>query len=151
MKASIRDYMESERELRTFLNESGLSEDSEIMAVEQKAFDASQAFTQTRKNHPQLKELYAVNDALKGDMIDAKLKGDEETYQAKMSEYTSLRMQLEKTSKNLPEIQAAQAELQVVLDEQNELIARKVEAVNSDGKKIAKRYRELHEQFKNKR
>ncbi|MDF3128517.1 hypothetical protein P0Y35_04855 [Kiritimatiellaeota bacterium B1221] len=149
--ASIREYMDSERALRTFISKNGLDQDPEIMAADKKAFEATQQFTKIRKNHPELKEMYAENDRLQGEAIDAKLADDNETYKAKMSEYTAIRSRIESAAKELPEIQTAQKELQSVLDEQNELLASKVAAVNGEGKKIAKNYRDLHEQFKGQR
>ena len=147
----MRDYMNVERDLQTFLSENGMEDNAEVQAAEVKQFEASRAFTQTRKNHPQLKELYAENDRLQSEMIDAKVNGNDAKYDAIMEEFKDVRRELESVARELPEIQEAQKELQRITDEVTEVIASVVESVNAEGKKLADRYRKLHEQFKDMR
>ena len=147
----MRDYMAVERDLQTFLSENGMEENPKVQAAEMKQFEAARAFTQTRKSHPELKELYAENDRLQSKMIQAKIDGNDDEYDAVMEQFKQVRSELESISRQLPEIQEAQKELQRIADEQTEIIASVVEGVNAEGKKLAERYRELHEQFKDMR
>jgi len=78
--------------------------DAELDALKEKALKASVHFSQTRKKHPDLKEHFNVSDAAQTQMIKAMTAKDKEATKVARKEYVEARKELEKASREIPEM-----------------------------------------------
>jgi len=75
----------------------------ELDVLNEKALEASKAFIQARKAHPDLKAPYKASDAARSRMVKASVDGDKDAAKAAREDFTEARMELEKVSRAIPE------------------------------------------------
>jgi len=124
--------------LHSFSREHNLDELPEIVAAEEKAFQAAVAFQRFQRELPELQDLYAKSDEWKQAQIDAKLADDQEAYRKAMSEFTSVRAELSRAAAAIPAVVEKSKELDVVNEEVLRALAAASAEVNAEGKKLAK-------------
>lgn len=84
-----------------------LHENEEYIELQGKAHMASREFNKTRRAHPALKDFYAKSDAAQKKMIQARINKDQKASSEATSEFTQIRMEMEKKAATLPELQEA--------------------------------------------
>lgn len=112
----VSEKMKLERKVVGVFAKAGLSEDPEYKKLSQEAMDAAKAYSEARRDHPDLKPHYEASDAAKKEMIDAQRAGDQVARKAAISKLTKARVELETASAKIPELKEAREKAQAAND-----------------------------------
>ncbi|WP_193212963.1 hypothetical protein [Luteolibacter marinus] len=135
LRGLVREKASLERRIIKLFSEKGLHRNEEYRMASAAAAQASREFSAARKDHPQVKPLLKKSAEAQALMMKAQREGDAEARKAAMKEFTQVRIEVEKASAGIPELEESRKKAQAA-NEASEKVRRRLLGETEDGKKL---------------